>query len=137
MVLLMGLTLASNVANLAMDILFASRLSVVGIALATSLNETWYFVVMIWLLRKSLPEAFPSGFRRFLGLELLAASAMAASLFLSTGVIALPTPEKRLSLVVASAAHGGIALLIYLAVLLLLGRKRLLALLGSRRAPGA
>ena len=67
----------------------------------------------------------------------LAASAMAASLFLSTGVIALPTPEKRLSLVVASAAHGGIALLIYLAVLLLLGRKRLLALLGSRRAPGA
>ncbi|OPZ62003.1 MAG: putative peptidoglycan biosynthesis protein MurJ [Candidatus Aminicenantes bacterium ADurb.Bin508] len=137
MVLLMGLTLASTVANLAMDILFASRFSVVGIALATSLNETWYFVVMIWLLRKSLPEAFSSGFRRFLGLELLAASAMAASLFLSTGVIALPSPEKRLSLVVASAAHGGIALLIYLAVLLLLGRKRLLALLGSRRAPGA
>ena len=137
MVLLMWLTLASAAANLIMDLLFASRLSVAGIALATSVNEAWYFAAMVWLLRGSLPKAFPSRFRRLLGLELFAACAMAASLFLSTRLIPLPGPERKIPLAAALACHGGSALLTYGAVLLLFGRKGVLALLGSRRAPGA
>jgi len=136
MVLLMWLTLASTAANLVMDLLFAASFSVVGIALATSINEAWYFGAMVWLLRKSLPKAFPPEARRLLGLELVAAGAMTVALILSTGLVALPGPERRLPLAMALAAQGGFALVVYGSVLFLFGRKRVLTLLGARKIQG-
>ncbi|HNX98740.1 MAG TPA: lipid II flippase MurJ, partial [Candidatus Aminicenantes bacterium] len=133
MVPLMTLTLVSLAANLAMDLYFATRFSVVGIALATSINETWYFAAIVWLLRKSLPGVFPRWARRLAWQGLAAGGAMLAGLIVSTRLVAFPGPDRKVSLVAALAVHGGIAAIVYGSTLLAFGRKRVLALLLARK----
>lgn len=132
MVPLMGLTLVSLVANLAMDLYFAARLSVAGIALATSLNEAWYFAAILWLLRKSLPGIFPRWARHLTGQGLAAGGIMLASLLVSTQLVALPGTDHKVALAAALIVHSGIAAIVYGVALLLFSRGRALSLLRSR-----
>ncbi len=114
---LMLLTVVSIIANLVMDLYFASLLSLAGIAMATSINETLYFLIILWMLRKRLRDIFSLWVRKYLMQGLIAAMAMSIVLHVSTGVFNVSAMASKKDLLIALSLHVSLSLLVYSLIL--------------------
>jgi putative peptidoglycan lipid II flippase len=117
MKLLMALTMVSIIANLGMDLYFASMLSLAGIALATSVNEALYFLVVLWILRKELRDIFSLFVRKCLSRSLMAGMAMTIALVVSTGIFNGSALVSKKELLIALFLHATLSLLVYILIL--------------------
>ena len=123
MLILMGFTIFSIVANVLLDIYLSTLYSIAGIALSTSLLEFIYFCLLMYYIKHKYDINIIPGIRKSLRNIFISGLVMTTTYYTVLNFSPLQNTGSRVNLILSLSAHLFIGGLVYALSLIFISKK--------------